>query len=285
MCKDVTEVISTMTALYYMVNVREENGTYNTFDGNSMEYFSTKPEGFEKGAGIIVISEIWGLTEFIKNVCRRLSAEGYSAIAPNLYSRPDEKILYTEENMMDAMRPIWSIPSEKRRDPSAIQDILSTVNDTSGKIITSIMVEREHIEKRMIKDLESLYNFYFDKKNTAKGIVGFCMGGGLAFQLSTQEEFEASVIFYGRNPLNIKDVRRIKGAVLALYAGEDGTINSGIPDLLEQVVEHKTDFEMKLYPGTFHAFFNDSGMSYHEEAAKDAWEKTTTFYKKYLKSE
>ena len=268
-----------------MDNVNEENGKYKTFDGSTIDYFITKPSKKENVPKIIVISEIWGLTEFVKNVCRRLAGEGYSAVAPDLYSRPDEKELFTEENLMDAMRPIWSLPPEKRRDPKAMEELLSKASDKSKKIINSIMLGRESIEKRMIKDLEELYEVSFKGSNVKKGVVGFCMGGGLAFQLSTQKQFDASVIFYGANPRNIDDVSKIKGAIFGIYAGEDSSINTGLPTLMDAVVKYKPDFMMKIYPGTFHAFFNDSGMSYHKEAASDAWNKTLSFYGKYLRGE
>ena len=268
-----------------MDNVSEEIRKYKTFDGSTLDYFVTNPSKNEKAPRIIVISEIWGLTEFVKNVCRRLSGEGYSAIAPDLYSRPDDKELFTEENLMDAMRPIWSLPPEKRRDPKAMEELLSKASDKSKKIINSIMLGRETIEKRMVKDLEELYDVINKGSNGKKGVVGFCMGGGLAFQLSTQKQFDASVIFYGANPRNIDDVSRIKGAIFGIYAGEDSSINSGLPTLIDAVVKYKPDFMMKIYPGTFHAFFNDSGMSYHKEAASDAWIKTVSFYEKYLKGE
>ena len=268
-----------------MDNVSEEIRKYKTYDGNLMDYFETNPSKKKDAPRIIVISEIWGLTEFVENVCRRLSIEGYSAIAPDLYSRPEDKELFTEENLMDAMRPVWSLPPEKRRDPKAMEDLLSKASDKSKKIINSIMLGRENIEKRMIKDLEQLYDVVYKGSKSKKGVVGFCMGGGLAFQLSTQKQFDASVIFYGANPRNIDDVSRIKGAIFGIYAGEDSSINSGLPALIDAVVKYKPDFMMKLYPGTFHAFFNDSGMSYHKEAASDAWIKTLSFYGKYLKGE
>ncbi len=268
-----------------MASISEETGKYKTFDGSDIDYFLSEPDKKNNAGKIIVISEIWGLTEFVKNVCRRLAKEGYSAIAPNLYSRPDERALFTEENLMDAMRPIWSLPPEKRRDPRAIEELLSKASENSKKIVSSIMFGREEIEKRMIKDLEALYDFSFKDNGTKKGVIGFCMGGGLAFQISTQRHFDASVIYYGANPRSIEDVEKLKGAVFGIYAGEDSSINSGLPALIEAVVKYKPDFMMKLYPGTFHAFFNDSGMSYHKEAAQDSWKKTLEFYGKYLKGE
>ncbi len=72
--------------------------------------------------------------------------------------------------------------------------------------------------------------------------------GGLAFEASTRVPFDASVIYYGRNPRNINDIAKIKGAILAIYASEDPAINQGIPDLIKAVLTHKPRFEMAFYP-------------------------------------
>ena len=90
--------------------IREEQLGIKARDGSSIDTFLSMPaEGNARG-GILVIQEIWGVTDFIRTVCRKLSEIGYMAMAPHLYSRADEKALFTEENIMDAMRPFWALP-------------------------------------------------------------------------------------------------------------------------------------------------------------------------------
>lgn len=261
------------------MELEESITQFRSFDGNQLDLFDVKPE--EYGATVMVVSEIWGLTEFIKSFSRRLAREGYRVIAPNLYSRPEDREILTEEKIMDTMRPMWSLPPDKRRDPESIKKIMENLNEDGKKIFTLISEKRLEMEKRMLSDLESLYRLQ-KKDNEKIGIVGFCMGGGLAFQLSTELEFDASAIFYGASPRNIEDMKNIRGALLCIYAGEDSGINATIKDVAEMVSKYKLNFEMKMYPGTYHAFFNDTGMSYNKDASEDAWERLLFFYRRNL---
>ncbi|MGP6208018.1 dienelactone hydrolase family protein [Cuniculiplasma sp. SKW3] len=260
------------------MEVKESIGHFKTFDGNTLDFFEAKPGNYR--SSVIVVSEIWGLTEFIKSFSRRLAKEGYRVIAPDLYSRQNDKEIFTEEKIMDAMRPLWSLPPDKRRDPDAIKKVMDNLTEDGRKIFTFVSEKRVEMEKRMLSDLEWLYKS--EGKEDKIGIVGFCMGGGLAFQISTELKFDASAIFYGASPRNIEDMKNIRGALLCLYAGEDSGINATIKDVAEMVSKYKLNFEMKMYPGTFHAFFNNTGMSYNKDASEDAWERLLLFYRRNL---
>ncbi len=112
------------------------------------------------------------------------------------------------------MTPMFSIPPEKRRDPSVLNEIMSKSDETQKKIITDLMINRHKVEENMLKDLESTYNFLKANYNVHKmGVIGFCMGGGLTFQISTIKPFEASAVYYRANPKPIEAVANIKGAV------------------------------------------------------------------------
>ncbi len=92
----------------------------------------------------------------------------------------------------------------------------------------------------------------------------------MAFELATEVELDAVTIFYGANPSPLEKISKIRGAILGIYAGEDRNIDAGLPDLLKAIVEYKKDLELKIYPGTQHAFFNDRGPVYNKDAAEDA---------------
>ncbi len=256
---------------------------YRTYDNSEIRAHLAVPEGKVTESGIIVIQEIFGLTDFIRGVAGRLAEQGYVALAPHLYSRKGQDELFTQKNIMNAMIPMFSIPPEKRKDPAVVEEILSKSDETQKRIITDLMVNRQKVEEKMIKDLEATYDYLKTNYKIRKmGVIGFCMGGGLTFQISTIKPFDASAVYYGANPRPIESVANIKGPVFGIYAGEDGNINQGLPELMKAVVEYKTDFEMKLYPGTHHAFFNHTGPAYNESASKDAWERTLNFFKKHL---
>ncbi len=265
------------------MGLQEKEFSIKTHDGTDLKVFTAKPDDGKEHPAVLVIMEIWGLTPFIRDVCRKLAENGYETLAPHLYSRKEQVDIFTEENIMDSMRPFWALPPEKRGDQAAVQEILAKVSDNSKKIVNDIMFNRSQTEKNMVKDLEYAYEYLFKgKPKKHRGVVGFCLGGGLAFQLSTQKPFGASVIFYGANPRKIEDLANIKGPVLGLYAGEDGNINNGLPLLLENVVKYKLNFEMKIYPGTYHAYFNHTGMSYHKEASDESWKRMLRFYSQHL---
>ncbi len=80
-------------------------------------------------------------------------------------------------------------------------------------------------------------------------VTGFCLRGGLAYQISTTFPFSATVVFYGANPEPLEDIANISGPVLGIYAGEDEQVNSGFPALVESTIKYKKTFEMKLYRG------------------------------------
>ncbi|BCU66632.1 carboxymethylenebutenolidase [Sulfolobales archaeon HS-7] len=247
-------------------------------DGSNIIAFQASPEHYT--AGIIVIHEIFGLTDYIKNVARRLANEGYLAVAPNLYSRKINVL--TPENIAGVMRRFWSLPPEKRNDAQAISQLLSTLSEKEKEVYSTLMQNRDSLENQMLDDLKSVHKYVMDSGAKKIGVIGFCMGGGLSFQISTMVPFDATVVYYGRNPRNIGDISKLKGPVLAMYAGEDSGINAGLPELMSAIIKYKPSFEMKLYPGTYHAFATEGGPVYNEAAAKDAWERTVNFYKKNL---
>jgi carboxymethylenebutenolidase len=114
------------------------------------------------------------------------------------------------------------------------------------------------------------------------GVTGFCLGGGLTYQISTMFPFSAAVAFYGANPKPLEAVAKITGPVLGIYAGEDDWVNSGLPAIVESMIKYKKTFEMKLYRGVQHAFFNETMPTYDKSAAEDAWQKAVSFFNKYL---
>jgi len=102
---------------------------------------------------IVVIHEAWGLNEQIKGVTRRYANEGFAAIAPNLFTRHSD--LLTEKNVANAMIPMFSIPREKRNDPTAIQELMESMSETDRKVMNFFFSGREAFEKVIANDLIS----------------------------------------------------------------------------------------------------------------------------------
>lgn len=115
------------------------------------------------------------------------------------------------------------------------------------------------------------------------GSVGFCFGGGMSINLACTGKTDASVVFYGENPSPIDKLKGVKGAVMGLYGGEDTRINSRLHELVGALVEYKRPLSLKVFPGPFHGFFNDTrAQTYHKAAAEVAWQMVLSFFKENL---
>jgi carboxymethylenebutenolidase len=210
--------------------------------------FLAKPNQVGRYPGVIVIHEVWGLVDHIKDVASRLAREGYVALAVDLF---DEKIVSKlEEGRM-------------LRERFTEEEILGDLNGGFNYLKTLSYVSKDRI-----------------------GSVGFCMGGGLSLLLACHnKELAASVIFYGRNPSPIELVKNLQCPILGNYAGADMAITESDINLLKQTLtKYGKKFDIKVYARAPHAFFNDTRESYGPEAAKDAWQRTLKFFNEQLKS-
>ncbi len=217
-------------------------------NGTSGEGYLATPAG-GSGPGVIVIQEWWGLVDHIKDVCDRFAAEGFVALAPDLYhgkkvSEPDEA---GKEMMALAM-------DKAAKDMSGAVDAVS--ERSSGRGV---------------------------------GVVGFCMGGGLALVLAAQrnDAVKAVVPFYGAIPWEgvQPDYTAIRGALLGHYAEKDEWASPEVARKLEAQVRQggNDDVTVHIYPGTDHAFFNDTRPEvYDAEASRTAWDRTIEFLRSRL---
>jgi carboxymethylenebutenolidase len=210
--------------------------------------FLARPKEDGTYPAVIVIHEIWGLVDHIKHVAARLAREGYVALAVDLFE--GKTVSKLEEG-------------RKFREQFTENKILGDLNGA----------------------LDYLRNLPYVKPKSI-GSIGFCMGGGLSLLLACRNEhLTAAVVFYGRNPSPIDQVKNIQCPVLGNYAGADMAITESDINLLKQTLtKYKKTFDIKTYPEAPHAFFNDTRESYRPEAAKDAWKRTLQFYNKYLKT-
>lgn len=223
--------------------VKSENKiiTFKCSDGADMTSYLCKPsDSVGPHPAIIVIHEVFGLNEQIMGVAKRYAEEGFIAIAPNLFTRHSD--LLTEKNIERAMMPIFSIPHDKMNDHTTIQNLMERMSETDRNVTNFFFSRREAFEKVMVNDLISCANYLQNLEFITKekiGVTGFCMGGGLAYQISTIFPFSATVPFYGANPKPLEAVSKIAGPVMGIYAGEDDRINSGIPAIVESMIKYK----------------------------------------------
>lgn len=213
--------------------------------GNSDGYLSIPGSG--SGPGVIVIQEWWGLVDHIKDVCDRFAAEGFVALAPDLFHGKTTKSPDEAGKLMMALR----IDEAEKDLSGAVDYLLAHDATTSDKV----------------------------------GVVGFCMGGALSLYTATKNpNIGACVVFYGGHP-NVKpDLPNLHAPVLGLYAARDGFVTPELAHQLESKLKSLgKQVEVKIYPDTDHAFFNDTRPEvYSPEAAADAWPRTLDFLRKHL---
>lgn len=271
-----------------IVLVKEEMTKYDGESGRIDAYF-TEPEKEGPFPGIVLVHEIWGLNDHIKDVARRFAGEGYAVIAPHLFSSKYVPEGMTTENITETMKFFMSIPAEKQRDLDYARAQLQRLPEEKRNTVGQLMGVIFNLPlDKLNRDLVGAVDFLEQRKEVKRGkigSVGFCFGGGMSARLACTGRTAASVIFYGANPEPIENVRNIKGSVLGIYGGMDKRINAGLPDLVKAMAEYEKDFEMRIYPGCPHAFFNDTNPSvYRAEAARDAYDRVLRFYARTLKA-
>ncbi len=206
-----------------------------------------RPKGDEKLPGVVVISEIWGLVPHIEDVARRVALEGFLAIAP------------------DPLSPLGGTPDD-------VDEARTMMRELDGQETTKNLVAAvEYLKTR--------------PQSTGKvGVTGFCWGGGMTNQVAVNSpDVQAAVPFYGRQPAP-EDVPKIKASLLIHYAGDDERINAGIPEFEAALKKASVEYEIFMYEGAKHGFYNDTSQRYHEEASKLAWGRTMAFFKEKLKT-
>jgi carboxymethylenebutenolidase len=142
-------------------------------------------------------------------------------------------------------------------------------------------------EESITKDLTASINYLkgqsFVRANKI-GVIGFCWGGGNALLIATRnKDLAAAVVYYGRSPKNLDDVKNITASVLEHYGALDQAITPQQPKLEEAMKKYGKSFEYHIYADAPHAFNNDTNPErYRADAAKEAWGRTLDFFKKNL---
>lgn len=210
---------------------------------------------------MLVVQEVFGVTDYIADVCRRYARLGYLAIAPELYARQGDP------------RPVTDMGR-------LMSDIVSRVPDA-----------------QVLADVDGALAWAGANGGNVgnAGITGFCWGGRIVWLYAATGKVKAGAAFYGRlvgtpndlsprNPIDI--VGELKAPVIGLYGGAD----PGIP--VDTIDKMKTalaagpaparESRIVVYPGVGHAFHADYRPSYRAEAASDGWSQATAWFKKYL---
>ncbi len=195
---------------------------------------------------IVIVHEWWGLADWVKKVANRFAAQGSVAIAPDLYRGK----LTTDP---DQARALASALPEAR----ALGDIRAAA--------------------AYVQELSAA-------KGKKGGVVGFCMGGGLALRAALDHgPFQATVICYGSPVTDPERLATLPGPVLGIFGAEDRGIGPDQTAALEKAMgEAGIDGVVRTYPGGGHAFLNDGRADYKPEVARQAWDEIDAFFAKQL---
>ncbi len=248
------QVISTDTQGLVAREVKVQSGR------DTIPAYEARPAGAGKYPVIVVISEILGLNEYIKDVCRRFAKEGYYAIAPEMFYREGGV-----GHLKDA------------------QEIL--------KIVLNIP------RKQLLQDLSATAD-YARRQPQARadgvGVTGFCWGGGTTIQFAAHyKDLKAAVVWYGPPGRPYKDdppktgfdvAQEITCPLLGLFGEEDQSPSPSEARRFEEMLKmHNKSVEIVIYPKAGHAFHADYRPNYRPEAAKDGWARCLAWFGKYLK--
>lgn len=221
---------------------------YVNAKGDSIRAYVAYPERKDKGPAVIVITEVFGMTEWEPTVADRLAGAGYVAIVPDLLSS---------------------------------RFGISPATQDSGRKLTAQLVPAD-----VTADLDATWAYLNQQpsvKTDAIGTIGFCWGGAQSFRYATNNpKLKAAVVCYGNAP-DSAAIGKIKAKVLGVYGEDDARINAALPTVEAQAKAAKIDFRYDIYPGTGHGFLKPGRKGNDTPQVDAAWAKILGFYKENLR--
>jgi len=223
--------------------------------GPALKAWISYPERKDKAGVVVVIQEVFGLTDWLRGVADQLAKEGFIAVAPDMVTGfgPNgggTDSVASRDDVVALVRKIT--PEEAARRLNAVRDWALKIPAGNGRV----------------------------------GTVGFCWGGGQSFAFAgAQPALAAAVVFYGPSP-DSAVIDAIRAPVLGHYGGDDARVDETIPPAEAQMKKLGRSFEVHVYDGAGHGFLRDqSGRDgANMKATRQAWPRTVTFLKEKLGS-
>jgi carboxymethylenebutenolidase len=226
-----------------------ETVTISTSEGDFTAYLAHPAS--EPAAAIVVIQEIFGVNAFVREVCDRLAARGYLAIAPDLFWRIEPGIDLTDHADADWKRAF---------------ELYNAFDVDAG-----------------VKDIAATIDWVRPKSSGKVGAIGFCLGGLLAYLTATRTDSDASVAYYGVGIEKFTaEADKLANPLLLHIAEEDQFVPKPAQAQILSALKNHAHVETYSYPGRDHAFSRTGGDNYNAEDAAKAAERTLSFFKKAL---
>jgi carboxymethylenebutenolidase len=236
------------------VSVKSGNGTITAYEA--------RPDKPGRYPVVVVISEIWGLHEYIRDVARRFGKEGFYAIAPEMFQREGGVTHLTDVQAI--LKIVLNVPRQQ-----ILQDLSATANYARGQ--SAVIAERV-------------------------GVTGFCWGGSTTMQYAAHDKnLGAAVAWYGPPGREYKDdpqpvsgfdvAKGITCPFLGLFGEEDKNPTPQDVRKFEALLkQHNPTVEIVICPNARHAFHADYRQSYRAEAAKEGWTRCVGWFNRYLRA-
>jgi carboxymethylenebutenolidase len=215
-------------------------------NGDSVRSWVVYPERAEPAPVVVVIHEIFGLSNWVRAVADQLAADGFIAIAPDLLTMED-------------------VPADEAGDPE---------RQAAVAAIRGLDTDRVHAQIRAVAE----FAMGLDAAQPVYGITGFCWGGSATFEHATRyDDIMGGVVYYGSSPSE-EGLARVRVPVLGHYGGDDERVNATIPRAREALAG---DYHPNVYDGAGHGFLRQqSGRdSANHRAALQAWPMTVGFFR------
>jgi carboxymethylenebutenolidase len=236
-------VMGTLTT----AGVKSETVSYKS-GAETVDSYLAVPSGAGPHPAVIVIHEWWGLNDWVKEQARRFAAQGYVALAVDLYR------------------------GKVASDPDVAHELSRGLPD--DRALRDLEAAFVYLHSRK------------DVKHAAIGSVGWCMGGGLSLTLALHEPaLKACIVNYGALPTDAMAISKIQAPVLGNFGEEDrGIPPSAVQAFEREMKSQKKWIDVKIYSGAGHAFENPNNrQGYREAAATDAWNRMVEFLNENLK--
>jgi len=217
-------------------------------DGPMPAHLWLPPSG--TGPGLLVLQEIFGVSEYVRRRAAELAALGYVVLAPELYWRLDGEVDESREDVLDQG---MAMMAQVQWEPT-VADAVAALGALRAR----------------------------PEVTGGAGVVGFCFGGGVAFNVAAEAEVDALVSYYGSA---LPQLLGVAEQVTAPSLHHFGTADAYIPmDQVERIREAVAgpEVEFHLYEGAGHAFDNPLPMFHHAAASAEAWERTVDFLSRRL---
>ncbi len=208
-----------------------------------------------RGPGLVLLHEIFGITEYMKRRAHDLADLGYTVLVPELFWRIEPNVVLPEDTMEGLQQAMGY--QQRFDEPQAVDDAAAALE----------------------------YLRQMPQTSGVAGVLGFCMGGRLAFKVAAASDPDVVVSYYGSGIGNeLAAAPKVTAPIIFHFGGADQFLPVEEAERIRDAFADRDDMEWLMHPGAGHAFDNPSPLFHHQAASEEAWPETTAFLRRYLQT-